>query len=70
MASTIAWQILDDHEDMINDDEFSSEAEANENLLDTIAKAAKTHVSAAGKDIFAFQDDSIIIFNGHSLSAF
>lgn len=66
MASTIAWQISDDFDVMVDDGEFGSAAEANEQLLDMVQSAATSHAQEFGQDIYAFQDGSAIKFKGNS----
>ncbi len=64
MASTIAWQISDDFESMLDDGEFDTQCEANEWLLEAVQTASKAYVQSLGKDIYSFQDGSAIAFNG------
>lgn len=65
MASTIAWQISDDFESMMDDGEFDCPAAANEWLLDVVQAAAVSHVQEESIDVYTFQDGTIMSFKGN-----
>ena len=65
MASTIAWQISDDGEAMMDDGEFDCPAAANEWLLDVVQAAATSHVQEGYIDVYTFEDNSVISFKGN-----
>lgn len=64
MASTLAWQISDDFESMMDDGEFDCPASANEWLLDTVQTAAQSHHQEEHIDVYTFSDGSVISFKG------
>jgi len=65
MASTIAWQISDDFESMMDDGEFDCPAAANEWLLDVVQTAATSHVQEGCIDVYTFEDNSVMSFKGN-----
>ena len=66
MASTIAWQISDDFESMMDDGEFDCPAAANEHLLDIVQGQSIAHVSNGVMDTYQFRDNSSISFKGNA----
>ena len=62
MASTIAWQISDDFELMMDEGGFDCPAAANEHLLDIVQGQSVAHVSNGVTDTYVFRDNSIISF--------
>ncbi|KTC87637.1 hypothetical protein [Legionella drozanskii] len=66
MASTIAWQISDDFDLMVDDGEFDCPSEANEQFLNMVQSAAISHIQENNQEIYAFLDGSTIKFKGNS----
>ena len=66
MANTIAMQISDDFEWMMDDGKFGYPNEANEWLLDTVQTAAINHTQRDTMDVYTFNDNSKMLFKGNN----
>lgn len=66
MASTIARQVSDNFESMMDDGEFDCPIAANEHLLDIVQCQSIAHVSNGVMDTYQFRDNSSISFKGNA----
>lgn len=67
MASTQAWQLIDDFEDLsIELDEF----EVNDLMCDMLEKSNAKYLYSDGFDIYLFEDGSLIKFKNYEYQVF
>lgn len=60
MASCMAWQLVDDYEDLLSENDYGSE-----NMFDLLEDADCTHETIEGGDLYKFTDGSTLKLNGN-----